>query len=232
MQPPDELIGADLACRRGERLVFAGLSFRLAEGGALALTGANGSGKSSLLRIIAGLLAPAAGQLSWGATPVSADIAGHRARLHYVGHLDAVKPAMTPREMLSFWGELRGGRVERTGSRHDAALAALGADGIADWPCRWLSAGQRRRVALARLLAEPAPLWLLDEPTTALDHDGQSRLEQAIAGHRAGGGIVIVATHSPLALDGVVELPLDAFAADPADLDPEPEPARAIHERS
>jgi heme exporter protein A len=225
-----ELIGADLACRRGERLVFIGLSFRLAAGGAVTLTGANGSGKSSLLRIIAGLLAPAAGQLSWGATPMSADLAGHRGRLHYVGHLDAVKPAMTPRELLSFWGALRGGRVGPAASRHEAALVALGVDGIADWPCRWLSAGQRRRVALARLLAERAALWLLDEPMTALDQDGQSRLEQAIASHRAAGGMVIVATHTPLALDSASVLALDAFAARPGDFDTEAEAALPVRE--
>jgi heme exporter protein A len=227
-----ELIGLDLACRRGQRLVFRGLSFRLAAGGALTLTGVNGSGKSSLLRIIAGLLAPAAGKISWGSTAASANPAGHRARLHYVGHLDAVQPAMTPREMLSFWGALRGGRVGRTASRHEAALAALGVDGIADWPCRWLSAGQRRRVALARVLAEPAPLWLLDEPTTALDQDGQSRLEQAIASHRAAGGMVIVATHTPLALDGAAMLTLDAFAARAGDCDTEAEAALPIRELS
>jgi heme exporter protein A len=227
-----ELIGTDLACRRGERLVFIGLSFRLAAGAAMTLTGANGSGKSSLLRIVAGLLAPAAGRLSWGATPVSADLACHRSRLHYVGHLDAIKPAMTPREMLSFWGALRGGRMARGAPRHEAALAALGIDGIADWPCRWLSAGQRRRVALARLLAEPAPLWLLDEPTTALDQHGQSRLEQAIAGHRAAGGMVIVATHTPLALDSAAVLALDAFAARAGDFDTEAAAALAIRELS
>jgi heme exporter protein A len=227
-----DLIGANLACRRGQRLIFRGLSFRLAAAGALTLTGANGSGKSSLLRIVAGLLAPAAGQLSWGARPVSADLAGHRARLHYVGHLDAIKPAMTPREMLSFWGALRGGRAGRAASPDEAALAALGVDGIADWPCRWLSAGQRRRVALARLVAEPAPLWLLDEPTTALDQDGQSRLEQVIASHRAAGGMVIVATHTPLALDGAAMLALDAFAARPGDGDTEAEAVIAIREMS
>jgi len=227
-----DLIGADLACRRGQRLVFTGLSFRLAAGGALTLTGANGSGKSSLLRIIAGLLAPAAGQVSWGSTALSADLAGHRGRLNYVGHLDAIKPAMTPREMLSFWGALRGGRAGRAASRHEAALAALGVDGIADWPCRSLSAGQRRRVALARLVAEPAALWLLDEPTTALDHDGQSRLEQALASHRATGGMVIVATHTPLALDGAAVLALDAFAARPGDCDTEAESVIAMREMS
>jgi len=175
-----------------------------------------------LLRIIAGLLAAAAGQVLWGAAAISADHAGHRARLHYVGHLDAVKPAMTPREMLSFWAGLRGTQASCGAARQQAALVALALDEIADWPCRWLSAGQRRRVALARLLADPAPLWLLDEPTTALDRDGQTRLERAIASHRAEGGRVILATHTPLALDDAAVLALDAYAAGPGDAEADP----------
>ena len=103
-----DLIADELACRRGERLVFAAVSFRLPPGGALVLTGSNGSGKSSLLRLCAGLLAAASGRLAWGDMPVAADLAAHRARLHYVGHQDAVKPAMTAREMLAFWAALRG----------------------------------------------------------------------------------------------------------------------------
>ena len=211
--PVAHLVGERLACRRGERLVFAGLSFRLAAGGALLLTGANGSGKSSLLRLVAGLLPPAAGRLSWGAAPVAADPAAHHARLHYVGHLDALKPAMTPRETLVFWVGLRGCRRPRPELAVDQSLAAFGLDAIADWPCRWLSAGQRRRVALARLVAAPAPLWLLDEPTSALDQDGQQRLEEAIAAHRGAGGMVMLATHMPVALDAAAALALDGFAA-------------------
>src|SRR5438445_3128730 len=103
-----DLVAEDLACRRGERFVFAGLSFRLPQGGALVLTGANGSGKTSLLRLIAGLIAPAAGRLSWGTTPIEEDLAGHRARLHYVGHQDGVKPGLTPRERLVSWAALLG----------------------------------------------------------------------------------------------------------------------------
>jgi len=207
-----DLAAVDLACRRGERLVFAGLSFRLAAGGALVLRGANGSGKTSLLRLLAGLIAPAAGRLTWGETPIDDDLAGHRARLHYVGHQDGVKPGLTPRETLDFWAALRGCGIRRRASILDAALSAFALEPVADWPCRWLSAGQRRRLALARLSVTPAPLWLLDEPFTALDHDNQDRLERAIAGHRAAGGRVVLATHLPIEIGCTVGIELDAFA--------------------
>lgn len=204
-----ELVAEDLHCRRGERLVFAGLSLLLPPGGALVLTGANGSGKSSLLRLLATLLMPVSGRLLWGGVPVGEDIAVYRARLHYVGHLDAIKPALGVRETLGYWAAARDVRAPAL----DAALAAFGLDRVADWPCRWLSAGQRRRLALARLLVIPAPVWLLDEPAAALDADGEARLAEAIATHRRNGGRVAVATHQPLALLGATELRLDQFAA-------------------
>src|ERR1700720_1643980 len=203
-EPGSDLVAADLACRRGELLVFAGLSFRLPAGGALVLRGANGSGKTSLLRLLAGLIAPAAGRLSWGPTPIQEDLAGHRARLHYVGHQDGVKPGLTPRETLVFWAALRGCGIRCRALMLDAALAAFALESVADWPCRWLSAGQRRRLALARLSVTPASLWLLDEPFTALDHDNQDRLERAIAGHRATGGRVVLATHLPIEIGSAV----------------------------
>ena len=208
-----DLAGENLACRRGERLVFQGLDFRLPAGGALILSGPNGSGKSSLLRILATLLDPAAGRLSWGGAPVAGDSAGYRAQIHYVGHLDAVKPALNPREMLLFWAALRGAARPAI----DAGLAAFALDPVADWPCRWLSAGQRRRLALARLIAAPAPVWLLDEPTAALDSDGEARLAAAIKAHRAAGGRVAVATHQPIAIEGAAPLVLDAFAVTPSE---------------
>ncbi len=179
-EPAAHLIAEDLACRRGERLVFAGLSFSLPQGGALVLTGANGT------------------------------------RLHYVGHLDGIKPALTPRENLAFWAALRGCEPRQAAPALDAALAAFGIEAVADWPCRWLSAGQRRRLALARLLVAPAPIWLLDEPTAALDHDGQERLEQAIIRHRAAGGRVLAATHAPISLDAADTIVLDDFAPHPS----------------
>jgi heme exporter protein A len=203
-----ELVAEGIACRRGERLVFTGFDCRLPAGGALVLTGSNGSGKSSLLRVLATLLPAAAGRLLWGGMPVGRDPARYRAALHYVGHLDATKPALSPRETLLFWASLRGVAAPAI----EAALAAFGLAAIADWPCRWLSAGQRRRLALARLIAAPAPIWLLDEPTAALDDDGEARLIAAIAGHRAEGGRVAVATHQPLPLDAAMLLRLDDFA--------------------
>ncbi|MBV9815672.1 MAG: heme ABC exporter ATP-binding protein CcmA [Alphaproteobacteria bacterium] len=198
-------------------MVFAGLSFRLAAGGALLLTGTNGSGKTSLLRILATLITPAGGHLLWGAAPVEADPAAYRAQLDFVGHQEGVKPSLTPRETLMFWAALRGIEPRRSPRLVEEALTAFVLDPVADWPCRWLSAGQRRRTALARLLAAPASLWLLDEPTSALDDENQSRLEGIIAEHRAAGGRVVVASHTPMELETTAALTLDAFAPLPDD---------------
>ncbi len=210
-----DLIAEDLACRRGERLVFTGVSLRLPARGALMLTGANGSGKTSLLRLLATLMAPAAGRLLWGEAAIETDIAGYRARLRYVGHQDGVKPGLSPRETLAFWAGLQGLGPGQVPSLVATGLAAFALDGVADWPCRWLSAGQRRRLALARLIAAPAAIWLLDEPTSALDHDNQLRLEHAIVAHRAAGGRVAVASHTPIDIGPAAEVTLDAFAPSP-----------------
>jgi len=204
--PASGFAGRGLACRRGERLVFAGLAFSLAPGGALALTGPNGSGKSSLLRVMAGLTPPEAGVLGWDGASVRQDPAAHRARLHFIGHHDAVKPVLSVAETLAFWAGMRGGRAVAP------ALERFGLAALADWPCRLLSAGQRRRLALARLVASPAPLWLLDEPLTGLDSDAITDLAEAIAAHRAAGGLVAYSTHAPLPLDGVATLSLIDFA--------------------
>lgn len=212
-----DLVGEDLACRRGGRLVFTGLDCRLPAGGALVLTGPNGSGKSSLLRLLAGLLPPAGGRLLWGGVPVDAPAGGdrtpYRNAIHYAGHLDALKAALSARETLDFWAALRGVASPPIA----AALARFGLAHAADWPCAWLSAGQRRRLALARLIAAPAPVWLLDEPAAALDADGEARLVGAIAEHRAAGGGVVVATHQPIALPGAAAIVLDEFAPAPGD---------------
>jgi heme exporter protein A len=192
---PDSFSGQSITCFRGERFVFEGLDFTLSAGGALVLTGPNGSGKSSLMRIMAGLLQPADGQLLRDGEPISAAIEDHRERLHYVGYQDAIKSVMTVRENLSFWAGLKGGR-----GRVDDALDALGIARLADTPGQFLSSGQRRRLSLARLLASPAPLWLLDEPTVGLDREAVSIIEGIVAAHRAGGGMTVLATHLDIGL--------------------------------
>ena len=198
-------------------MVFAGLSFRLPAGGALLLTGSNGSGKTSLLRILATLIMPTGGRLFWGLAPVEGDAAAYRAQLDLVGHQDGIKPGLTPRETLMFWAALRGIEPRRSPGLVEAALTAFALDLVADWPCHWLSAGQRRRTALARLVAAPASVWLLDEPASALDDENQSRLERIIAEHRAAGGRVVVASHTPIELGFATSVALDAFAPLPDD---------------
>uniref|UniRef100_UPI001B7F9F42 heme ABC exporter ATP-binding protein CcmA n=1 Tax=Rubritepida flocculans TaxID=182403 RepID=UPI001B7F9F42 len=190
-----------LACWRAERLVFADLSFTLGPGEALLLTGANGAGKSSLLRLLAGLIPAAEGRLLWQGEDAASDRVAHGARLRYLGHQDAVKPALTARENLAFFARLWGGEVE-------AALAALDLSSLADLPARVLSSGQKRRLALARLALAPAPLWLLDEPSVGLDAASVERLGPLFAAHRAAGGMVVAATHLPLPLPGARELRL------------------------
>lgn len=193
-----EFAGIGLTCVRGERQVFTGVDFDVGAGGALVLAGPNGSGKSSLLRLMAGLAPPAAGTIVWDGVPVVEDPEAHRARLHYLGHLDALKPTLTVAENVASAVTLRGQAV---GSAEVAsALDGFGLAGLGDLPARYLSQGQRRRAALARLLAAPAPLWLLDEPTLALDFDSVERLGAAIARHRRAGGRVVVATHVNLEL--------------------------------
>ena len=207
VQPAAALAAIDLACRRGERLVFAGLSFALSAGGALVLTGPNGSGKSSLLRLLAGLARPEGGVIAWQGVDIAGDPAAHRGRLHFIGHQDALKGVLTVGETLAFWAGMR------SGGETLAALAHFRLARLADWPCRLLSAGQRRRLALARLIASPAALWLLDEPTAGLDVDAITDLGAALAKHRAEGGCVVVSTHAPLPLTGAEVLRLDDFRA-------------------
>jgi heme exporter protein A len=189
----------NLAAIRGERLVFAGLSFRVPDGGALLLVGPNGSGKSTLLRLVAGLVRAEAGELRWHGADALADLAGHAGRISYVGHLDAVKPGLTVAENLLVWG---------CRDRAARALEALGLAALADLPAKMLSAGQRRRLALARLALRPAPIWLLDEPTLGLDAASVARFGTMLATHRDAGGVVLAATHLPLPLPGAAELSL------------------------
>ena len=183
-----------LAAFRGERPVFRDLDFVVEAGGALLLTGPNGSGKSTLLR-------PTAGTLTWGGADALADLPMHARRVAYVGHQDAVKPGLTAAENLRFAARLSGGKVRD-------ALAAVGLEELADLPARMLSAGQRRRLALARLVLSQAPLWLLDEPTLGLDAVSVERFGTMLDAHRAANGMVIAATHLPLPMRESTELAL------------------------
>lgn len=193
-----------LACMRGGRLVFENLSFTLGPGEALILRGPNGSGKSSLLRLLAGFLDPAEGAILWNGMPATKDMPAHRARLHYVGHLDPVKPMLSALENLRSMAELSGRMLDL-----DAALKHFHLDGLADLPGRVLSAGQKRRLNLARLAASGRPLWLLDEPTIGLDLRATEQLEILLDEHRRSDGIAIIATHIGLNVPGAQELTLD-----------------------
>jgi heme exporter protein A len=189
----------DLACLRGGRLVFAHLSVAIWSGAILMLTGSNGSGKSSLLRLVAGLGEPFAGRIDSEGT------------LALLGHQDAVKPQQTAREALGFWAAFAGLGDRR--ARIDAALDAFDLGPLADLPGRILSAGQKRRLALARLVLLDTDIWLLDEPTLGLDRNALARFEAALAAHRDRGGITVMATHVPIGLADTAALHLDDHAA-------------------
>jgi heme exporter protein A len=187
-----DLSAESLACIRGGRLVFRDLNFRAEAGQLLSVEGANGAGKTSLLRMLAGFLAPAAGTIGFGAVSDGEERGKH---VGWLGHQDGAKPQLTPREALSFTAALYGTKVTNE-------LDAVGLSRTRDLPCQYLSAGQKKRLALARLKLSARPLWLLDEPLAALDAAGKALLQSMIAEHCAGGGLVIAATHEPLGLDG------------------------------
>jgi heme exporter protein A len=174
----------NLAAARGLRLLFEGLSFRVGAGEALELRGPNGSGKSTLLRILAGLTRQHAGTVTLGGV-------AEESACHFLGHSDAVKPAEAASEQARFWASYFG-RPARAATE---ALERVGLSQRMDVPGRGLSAGQKRRLAITRLLIDPRPVWLLDEPTAALDVEGRGLIEKLVSEHRAGGGLVIAAIH-------------------------------------
>src|SRR5258708_9188566 len=185
------LSGRDVRCVRGGREVLCGLDFEISSGEALAVTGPNGAGKTSLLRVIAGLLTLAGGAIA---------LAGGETELmlseqaHYLGPRDALKPALSVAENLPFWRDFLGGKAFDTAE----SLSKVGLDHAAQLPAAYLSAGQRRRLSIARLLVVRRPIWLLDEPASALDAAGQSLFAGLMSDHLARGGLIVAATHAPL----------------------------------
>ena len=188
------LSGRGLRCVRGGREVFSGLDFESAAGEALAVTGRNGSGKTSLLRLIAGLLHPAGGSIEFAGGDAELTLPE---QAHYLGHRDALKPALSVMENLSFWRDFFGGETGDSA----ASIARVGIGHATHLPAGFLSAGQRRRLSIARLLSVKRPIWLLDEPTSALDAAGQAMFAGLMREHLASGGLIIAATHAPLGIE-------------------------------
>ncbi|MCJ8239775.1 heme ABC exporter ATP-binding protein CcmA [Peteryoungia algae] len=200
----------NLSARRGDDLIFVNVSFTLAEGEALVLTGRNGSGKSTLLRVLAGLLRPETGH----AVCISEDDGETRAAgefSHYLGHRNGMKRELTVAENLAFWKSFLGDLGAGQSLEVEAAASAVGLAGITHLPYGYLSAGQQRRFAMARLLVAHRPIWILDEPTAALDRRADTMFEDLVRRHRQAGGIVIAATHQPLGMEGAKSLEMLGF---------------------
>ncbi|MEG9861828.1 MAG: heme ABC exporter ATP-binding protein CcmA [Parvularculales bacterium] len=203
--PSVSLVAEGLACERGGRRIFSDVAFTLSSGDALVIRGGNGSGKTSLLRILAGLATAASGRITLeegGFSPL------HRGGcLHYVGHRDGLKASLSAQENLSFWATFLGGN-KHTAKTVTSALAAFGLPYVLPVPVAHLSAGERRRIALARLLTVQRPVWLLDEPTTGLDSPSRTKLADIINRHRAEGGLLVMTTHDAYTPDEAITLKL------------------------
>lgn len=213
VRPGGGLLSAHgLGCRRGRRRLFGGLDLHLPPGGVTWLRGTNGSGKTSLMRILAGLSAPAEGELRWNGQPIESAEADARCGILYIGHANALKDDLTLSEALAFLARLLG--LDEAPARAGAALGRLGLDSRRDAMVRTLSQGQRRRGALARLALDDAPrTWILDEPYDALDRDSMALLTDLIENHAARGGAVLLTSHQPVDLAGAREFDLEPFRA-------------------
>lgn len=195
-----------LSCERDERPLFSGLDVTCRAGEAIQIVGPNGSGKTTLLRLLAGIgAAHYRGEILWRGQPMAKTLWDYRRQLLYIGHLPGIKAGLTPTENLAWYSALSG----RTPlAEVDQALAAVGLAGYEDFPCAQLSAGQLRRVALARLHLSRALVWILDEPFTAIDRSGVAELEALMVRHTSGGGLVILSSHQELALPGLQRVDL------------------------
>ncbi len=189
-----------LTCVRGGRSLFSSLSFKVESGHALILRGPNASGKTSLLRIIAGFLTPDEGHLRWAGVKGKAALSTLQGNIHLIGHLTALKPVLSVAENVAIWAALHGSNGQTAEALHAMGLAEL-----AELPVHFLSEGQKRRTALARLIAFQKPIWLLDEPLAGLDAASTDRLIKAITGHLSNGGIAVIATHQLLHLDAELQ---------------------------
>ena len=205
------LTAENLSARRGEDLIFKGISFELRAGEALVLTGRNGSGKSTLLRTVAGLLRPETGRVTWHSDKAEAGMRAAEA-CHYLGHRNAMKAELSVRENLGFWKDLFGDFEGGKGVSVGEAAEAVGLGGIVHLPFGYLSAGQQRRMAFAKLLVSHRPVWILDEPTAALDVSAEGVFTDLITAHLARDGILLAATHQPLGLENARELAMTGFA--------------------
>ncbi|WP_210053976.1 heme ABC exporter ATP-binding protein CcmA [Neorhizobium petrolearium] len=205
------LMAENLSARRGQDLIFKDISFNLEVGESLVLTGRNGSGKSTLLRVVAGLLHPETGRVTWHSDAAESGMRAAEA-CHYLGHRNAMKAELSVFENLSFWKEFFGDFQGRKGVSVGEAADAVGLGGIAHLPFGYLSAGQQRRMAFAKLLVVHRPVWILDEPTAALDVNAEKVFSTLIKAHLAEGGIMLAATHQPLGLEHAKELRMTGFA--------------------
>ena len=200
-----QLVAENLVIERGGRVIVRDVSFKAVAGEALILTGANGAGKTTLLRALAGFLPLAGGAIRTDPNDNERAIAE---QVHAIGHANAVKAHLTVAENVLFWARFLGGD-EGSEARTEAALSAFALSDLEAYPASYLSAGQKRRLGLARLLAAPRPIWLLDEPTVSLDAASTARLAAVVNAHTASGGVVIAATHLPLGLERTRELRLE-----------------------
>ena len=208
------LIADNLSAKRGDSFIFQGLSFEVAERTALVVTVPNGSGKSTLLRVVAGLLAADTGQVRITGTT---ELIGRASEAcHYLGHRNAMKRELTVRENLSFWQSYMGAFENRAGITVEEAAEKVGLAGITHLPFGYLSAGQQRRMAIAKLLVTWRPVWLLDEPTAALDVSADDMFAGLVKAHLNSGGIVIAATHQPLGITDFSELKMTGFVDEEA----------------